>query len=230
MFNGCKSIKSIYFPNFDMTSVVLDHNIFLKCENLEYINIQNYKTNIALNDTFFSGISKNFSICIEKMELIKINDDNVCNRINCLDSSINLTKKINLEDNSCTSNCSLINYKYEYNNKCYKSCLNKTYYNNFKCEDCHPDCEECEGPYTTNNSNCKTCIFGKFFNYGNCVNNCSRGFYMNETTNQKTCKCELEQCLTCSLESLNYNLCTSCVDGYYPIYDVNNSYYPFLKC
>ena len=230
MFNGCKAIKSIYFPNFDMSSATRMNDIFLSCENLEYINIQNYKTDIALNDTFFLGTTKNVSICIEKMELIKINDNNVCERINCLDTSINLIKKINLEDNSCTSNCSLVNYNYEYNDKCYESCLNHTFYDNFKCGDCHPDCEECEGPSTVNSSNCKTCKPEKFYNYGNCLNNCSRGFYTNTTTNQNICKCELEQCFTCSQESLNYNLCTSCENGSFPIYDINNTYYPFLNC
>ena len=56
--------------------------------------------------------------------------------------------------------------------------------------------------YTENNSNCKTCKPEKFYNYGNCLNNCSRGFYTNTTTNQNICKCELEQCLTCSQEIL----------------------------
>ena len=46
-------------------------------------------------------------------------------------------------------------------------------------------------------------------------------------------KCELMQCLSCSLESFEKNLCTECdtEKGYYPIYD-NSSYniYPYFKC
>ena len=35
------------------------------------------------------------------------------------------------------------------------------------------------------------------------------------------CKCEIMQCLSCSLESFNKNLCTECdtENEYYPIYD-----------
>ena len=63
--------------------------------------------------------------------------------------------------------------------------------------------------------------------------NCSRGNYTNETTSQITCKCELEQCLACTKESKNENLCTSCDTefGFYPIYDdLNNIYSPYLNC
>ena len=83
----------------------------------------------------------------------------------------------------------------------------------------------CYGQYTDSNTNCKSCISNeKYLNYGNCINNCSRSFYINKTNNQRTCKCEIEQCLTCSMESLNRSLCTLCDEesGFYPIYDLNN--------
>ena len=68
---------------------------------------------------------------------------------------------------------------------------------------------------------------------GNCINNCSRGFYYNETIQQNTCLCELIQCNTCSFESLKNDLCTSCniENDYYPIFnDKDNYYYPYFNC
>ena len=87
-----------------------------------------------------------------------------------------------------------------------------------------------------NNSNCITCLDEKkFINLGNCVSECKNGYYNN--TNEtlglsiKTCKCDLENCFACSLESLsNNNSCISCniEKGYYSIYnDINNNY---IKC
>ena len=111
-------------------------------------------------------------------------------------------KKINIEDNSCTDNCSLTNYKYEYNYKCYHNCLSGTYNNDYKCEDCHPDCKECEGSYTLNNTNCISCSSpNKVLKFGNCINQdeCLRSIYFNDSIQQYICKCDLEQCFTCSL-------------------------------
>ena len=131
----------------------------------------------------------------------------------------------------------MTNYTYEYKYNCYSSCPNGTYNNNYICENCHEDCKECDGPYTKNNSNCVSCLSeNKFLYFGNCINVCPRNsFYYNETISQKICKCELLQCKTCSKESINPNLCTSCdiEEGYYPIYDdlyINNlSFYNCYK-
>lgn len=80
-----------------------------------------------------------------------------CNIVDCSDNWRNNRKKINIESNSCTDNCTLTNYKYEYNYKCYQKCPKGTYNNNYKCFNCHPDCKECEGQYTLNNTNCTSC-------------------------------------------------------------------------
>ena len=142
-------------------------------------------------------------------------------------------KKINTENDSCINDCSLINFNYEYNYKCYEKCIIGTYNNNSKCLDCHPDCKECEGEYNLNNSNCISCSSSdKVLKFGNCVeqNQCLRETYYNETTMQHTCKCDLTQCFSCSIESFDRNLCTKCEIDYYPIYDYDNIYYPYLNC
>ena len=127
-------------------------------------------------------------------------------------------KKINPDNNQCVDNCSLTNYKYDYKSNCYTSCPNRTYNNNYICEDCHADCESCDKSPQFNSTNCKTCSSkDKYLQFGNCVSNCSNGFYYDENdTSIKICKCDLIKCYKCSKESFEKNLCLSCNDGYYP--------------
>ena len=239
MFDGCESLKALDFPNLDLTSVTNEESlkdIFLNCKKLEYINIKNLiSPENKIKNGFFDGTQNNLIICIDHDKEHLINDAIIsnCTIINCLEDFTNHTYKINTENGCFVEDCILTNYKYEYNYKCYPKCLISTYNNNYTCENCHSDCEECYGKYTDNNTNCISCISKeKYLNYGNCINNCSRGFYINKTNNQSTCKCEIEQCLTCSMESLNRGLCTLCDEesGFYPIYDLNSEYYPYLNC
>ena len=216
MFYSCESLKIIDFSNLDVTSVTNINNVknlFQNCKNLGYINIKNLKPDIQLENKFFDGSPKNLIVCIDdqKTELIinALDNNENCRLIYCYNNSSDFKYKMNTENDCFTESCVITNYKYEYNYKCYPGCLNRTFNNNYICEYCHPDCEECEGNYTKDNSNCKKCISKeKYLSFGNCINNCSRGFYINKTTNQKTCKCELKQCLSCSKESLNQNICT----------------------
>ena len=129
MFNGCESLKILDFSNFDSNKADDIGNMFVNCKNLEYINLKNYKKNDKLNINFFNGVPQKFSICIE--------DDELINRIKNFESYEVEIKKINTEDNTCIDNCTLTNYKYEYNYKCYEKCPESTYNNNFKCINCH---------------------------------------------------------------------------------------------
>ena len=130
MFDGCESLKIIDFSNLDVTNVTniesVD-NIFLNCKNLEYINVKNLESNIALASNYFKGTSENLMICISdnKIQLIS----NVINKKNCTlvgcDNNFPEHKnsyKINTENGCLTQNCSIINYKYEFENKCFEKC------------------------------------------------------------------------------------------------------------
>ena len=139
-----------------------------------------------------------------------------------------IKKKIYEKDNSCVDNCSLTDYKYTYHSKCYETCPEGKYINNYICEDCHPDCKACDEIHS---DYCKSCSSpDKFLNLGNCVSSCSNNGYYIDGNGNKICKCELKQCKSCSEESLNKNLCTSCNDGYYPIYDESYTSYGFFNC
>ena len=126
MFDGCKSLKILDFPNLDLTSVTNEDylkDIFLNCNNFEYINIKDLKSNISLENTFFEGTPNNLIVCINNnIELIKnIIDNNSCMLISCNGNLINYKYKLN-KDGCFIENCSFTNYKYEFQNRCYEEC------------------------------------------------------------------------------------------------------------
>ena len=84
---------------------------------------------------------------------------------------------------------------------------------------CHENCKECNGPPKMNNSNCLSCRNTEniYLNLGNCVNNCSNGFFI-DFDNNKICKCEYnKKCYYCSEESNSLDLCLECnnEEGYF---------------
>ena len=128
MFDGCESLKIIDFSNLDFNSVTNINNIdnlFLNCTNLEYINIKNLNSKINLPSEFFRGTPSNLMICIDddNIELIKnILDNNQCIQISCDENLLSYENKYYTENGCLTKNCSLTNYKYEFENNCYEIC------------------------------------------------------------------------------------------------------------
>ena len=123
MFNGCTSLQYLDFANFDATNINIMDNMFLNCNNLEYLNIKNYKSNNTLETNFFfQDISQTLVVCIENEELKNKIMENECITVNCDDNLHEYRKKINTENNKCTNDCKLTNYKYEYQQKCYYKC------------------------------------------------------------------------------------------------------------
>ena len=112
------------------------------------------------------------------------------------------------------------NKYYNYNQDGCIDTIDEGYYENDtilktidKCDD---DCETCDKKGDSINSNCKTCKSNKFFYNGNCLTNCKNGYYK-DSLNNNICKCLSNiKCKICNDESIEYNLCISCNDGYYP--------------
>ena len=105
--------------------------MFLNCNNLEYVNIRNYKPSKKLGSSYYFNESpKNLVLCTEDKDLIDIIKSHDCNIVNCLDNWSNYRKKINKENDTCTDDCYLTSYKYEYNYECYPNCKIGTYNNN----------------------------------------------------------------------------------------------------
>ena len=234
-FNDCESLTSVYFPNFDSSVLENMANMFSNCKKLEYVNLKNYYTSKSMErNYYFSESPKNLVVCIRDSNLKSIITSHICNVVSCETNWYDYQKKIDSISGSCVENCALTSNKYEYNNKCYFKCITGTYNDNFKCKECHSDCRECDEGGVTGNTNCLSCsLSSKYLYLGNCLNNCQRNSYFNESINQNMCKCELAQCFTCSKESLNKNLCTSCENenGYFPVYgNSDNPYAPYYNC
>ena len=96
---------------------------------------------------------------------------------------------------------------------------------------CHPDCKTCDEKESENSTNCRSCFEEKFLLYGNCVSHCENGFYIDKEDNDtKKCKCKDDRCLECSEYSLSINMCISCNDNYYRIFDDPSNIEPFFNC
>ena len=95
---------------------------------------------------------------------------------------------------------------------------------------CHSNCKTCEKKETELNTNCKTCPSDKYFDSGNCLEFCVHGFYQ-DSLNNNICKCSSKiKCKECSDESLQYDLCITCNDGYYQKFNDSSNKFSFVNC
>ena len=225
MFEECTSLTSLNLSNFEMPKLFNMNRAFYNCHNLEYLNLKEFDVGSSVaKDNVFYNITKNIVLCTNSNSIKNMVNSLECILITCDENWKEQQSKINTENNECTNDCLSVNYKYLYGSKCINNCPIRTFNNNYICEDCHEDCSICFDKYSDDSSNCITCLDNnKFINFGNCVSSCENGYYdyYNETLNLniKTCKCDLENCLECTKESLNNNLCITCNNekGYYPI-------------
>ena len=121
--------------------------------------------------------------------------------------------------------------------KCYEYCPKKISNSDIisTCNYCHPDCKTCSETFTETNKNCKSCSSpNHYLKYDYCVSSCDKGYYNDtEDSSNKICKCDLDNCFSCSIESLNnQNSCIKCNEekGYYPLYENNDEEETFMKC
>ena len=187
MFSNGFLLTSLDLSSFTMESIKDITYMFNNTPKLEFINLSNSKPNDNIKiSNIFIGTSKNLVICSES-EIIsrQINID--CNVITCSDNWREYQAKINIDNNQCVINCSILNNKFEYlskcvntcpdplymdesQSKCVDTCPNSTYINGKNCEKCHPDCKECNGPFNDSNSNCSSCLSpDKYLENGNCI-------------------------------------------------------------
>ena len=77
---------------------------------------------------------------------------------------------------------------------------------------------------------CTESYFDKFEYNGKCYDNCTNGFYMEN--NISKCKCEIDNCLSCSNISLSKELCITCNNEYkyYPMENDPLNLGKFMKC
>ena len=97
-------------------------------------------------------------------------------------------------------------------------------------EKCQVDCKTCIKGEEFGNTNCLSCKGSKFLDNGNCVQKCEKGNYIDESGN-KICTCNDDiKCKKCSEESIRFNLCISCNEGYYQKYNDNLNTGGFINC
>ena len=140
MFYNCSSLTSLNISNFDTSHVTDMEYMFYNCENLEYINLYNFNeisldNSISFYQKMFYNLPENVVICIKE----SINSDKIfpqiknktCFIIYCLDDWKSKQKKIINYTNECIESCNLkLQYKYEYNGKCYENCIYNYYIDN----------------------------------------------------------------------------------------------------
>ena len=233
MFRGCRSLISIDLSNFSHSNFENGQYMFYDCPNLIYVNLKAHYCPSGNVNYFFSG-SKNIAFCHDCYYTKPLFERHGCALYDCSTNWRKTQKKINLANNACVNDCSeTSNNKYLYLSKCYVTCPVGTYNNNnYECEVCHQDCKACDKKAEVGSTNCKSCKWpDKYLKYGNCVSNCTNGFYLDENDNSiKICKCDLNKCYKCSKESFNKNLCITCNEGYYPKENDINNIDPFIDC
>ena len=131
MFNDCKSLISLNLSNFNMEKVTEIDKMFYNCEKLEYINFGNTKESDSISTSnAFYRTPKNIVYCINLANRIKsslLAENGECAKFDCSDNWRENQLKIIEGTNTCIDNCqSNLDYRYQYENKCYSSCPNGT--------------------------------------------------------------------------------------------------------
>ena len=213
--------------------------MFYSCINLEYININNFNERKFLaNIDMFLNIPENVVICINenitKEKIFPQIESKHCYTIDCSNTWKEKQKKIINNTNECIESCDKsIQYKYEYNGKCYENCSNGYIYdeNNIILNKCKCELDKCLlCPNVALNKNlCTQCNINYYpkendpFNIGdyiNCYNKSEEGYYLDKDIYKK---CYLS-CKKCNIggNNLTHN-CIECKDNF--IFEIKTNNY-----
>ena len=95
---------------------------------------------------------------------------------------------------------------------------------------CHESCKTCKEKPTNISMNCLSCInTARYLYLGNCFSSCLNGVY-NEIDGTIKCKCFKKECFKCSEKSLEFGLCETCNENYYPKKDEYQNNSRFINC
>ena len=220
MFYHSNSITKIDLSKFHTKQVQNMLSMFSGCSSLTSLNLLNFATsNVEMMDYMFYG----------------------CSSLTSLDLSMFTTSKVQLME-KMFYNCQNLEYinlqNFKQNSlKYYGSmfnnvptnvvvCINKDAASKIygklgqKCKEisCSENWKSKQKKVDPKNKCINNCITNTpYINEynGKCVDNCPKGYIINNSTH-KICKCQLDKCLTCPKVALEKNLCTKCNIGYYP--------------
>ena len=130
MFGYSLSFISLDLSNFNISKVTDIGYMFTNCIYLEYINLSNFDEDNLMNyNNIFYDLPENIVICINedknKNKILPQITNKSCYVIDCSDDWKLKQKRIINNTNECIQSCdNTIQYKYEYNLKCYENCPN----------------------------------------------------------------------------------------------------------
>ena len=258
MFYNCTSLSSLDLSNFDTTKVVYMHYMFYGCINLEYINMKNFNDiNLEKYQNIFNDVPENIVICINESitnnKILPQIKNKACHIIECSNDWNSRQKKIIHNNGSCVNSCEDdLQYKYEYNSKCYENCTNGYFIDNKNNTKCKCELEKCLTcpPVALNKNLCTECNTGYYQKENDSSNigkyiNCykePKGYYLDRNDNLYkkcyykcgTCKIEgnniTHNCLECNdlyPFSRKFNNYTNCYENcsYYHYFDNENNHY-----
>ena len=239
LFSNCSGLQSLNLSNLDFSNVKYYNEMFYGCLNLEYINLNHlnlhhyydissmfegciklkYINLYSLNTNdiecnIFDNCSNNFTYCIENIE-----NENLSNYIielgnttrDCSKNCYPENRKLIVEANKCHCFYCAENetHRFEYNQNCYINCPKKT---TVKIKD----------SYLCEDLNCRN-----YYNYNQteCINEIPVGYYLNDSIEKTIDKCNIN-CKTCKEK----NLCLSCNDNYYQIYNDSLNNGAYINC
>ena len=220
LFNGCSSLISLNLSSFSFSKVSDMNHMFSECKSLMSLNLINLDTSLIEEEIdIFNGCNKSLKYCIDERKASKIMsglsefNNSICNDI-CF---IYLVSQLIPEKYSCIYLCNNDDeYKFEYKNVCYKSCPEGTHNSSEKEFLCEEDL-----------------ICDNYYNYNqtDCIDKIPEGYYLNDSIQNTIDKCDIK-CKSCSLESIQYNLCIDCNnnENYYAKYNDSSNNNLFINC
>ena len=224
MFNKCYSLVTLDLNNFDTSKVTDFYRMFFNCSNLISLNVNNFNLISSTN------IGSMFEKCpsLISLDLTNFDSKKIMNVISNMfkDSNPNILLLINTND---TQNITYHypNFKININSICL---MDKHKIINEK-KECIENCKDDNiYKYDYNGLCIIQCPSNTYYSNNNyiCLNNIEEGYYV--IPNSQILLKYTEKYKTCSYESIQQNLCTTCniQNSYYPIYNkINNS---FLNC
>jgi surface protein len=211
LFSGCKKLQSLDLSFLDTSNVINMASLFYNCENLKYLNILNFDYSMATN------ISNMFDGC-KSLQYLNMHSfiENTNSEKNNIFNNINQNLFYCIKDTSKATNIiSLLNSK-NAKNDCSHDCFFKNVTFIPEEEICIQNCDNYEYKYRYNNKCFTACNHFYSFDQKECIDLIPEGYYLNSSSLKTIDKCPMK-CESCSYESMENNLCTSCKNRYLKI-------------
>ena len=250
IFNRCRSLVFLNLASFVLMNKNINANeLFTDIYTNVIICIDISKNSIINFGSLINHIDCN-NACFQDNKIIDVYEkkclvncssnngskyeyNNMCYS-KCPENTHSSSKNEFLCEDNIKINCKNLGKYYNYNQTfCIDEIPEGYFLNDTKkntIDKCHQDCKTCDKKYNVINSNCNSCLNDKYFYFGNCLSNCTNGFYT-DSSGKKICKCiSNNKCKECLNDNLELEMCISCNSGYYQKIDEIQSDNSLIKC